>query len=527
MRSKNHSFILRAVRYICLLFLIGGGFVTIISTGDGIDVIRDVSMPDPDEEDAKDNSGRAVAVAAEEGTLKWAFPAGTLATSPAIAPDGTIYVASHDSNVYAVYPNGTLRWAFPTGGRTRSSPAVGPDGTIYAGSEDRKLYAINPNGTQEWAFSTGGWVVSSPAVGPDGTIYVGSHDGYLYAVNPDGTRKWAFKTLGGFQRDWVVSSPAVDCDGTIYVGSEDHRLYAINPKDGSQKWAFLTGAAVSSSPAIDADGTIYVESFDGYFYAINPDGSQKWTIRVGDGGHSCPAIGPDGTIYVGSYYDGKLYAISPSGNQQWVFPLGGQAASAAVGSDGIIYVGSKGGTFYAINPDGSERWSFSSGWVYQTSPVVDSDGTIYVGSSSHKSLYAINSGSKGLADSAWPVFHHDIRHTALNCFEIVAVEIDIKPGSHPNGIDLKSEGVLAVAVLTGDKFDAYNIDPGTCVFAGAEPEGWTMEDVDDDGDYDMLFHWRTQDLDLSKNSKEATLTGFTVDGMEIVGTDSVSIVLKK
>ena len=55
-----------------------------------------------------------------------------------------------------------------------SSPAIASDGTIYVGSEDSKLYAINPNGTLQWAYTTGGSVYSSPALASDGTIYVGS-----------------------------------------------------------------------------------------------------------------------------------------------------------------------------------------------------------------------------------------------------------------------------------------------------------------------------------------------------------------
>ena len=37
---------------------------------------------------------------------------------------------------------GTVLWEFVTGGHVSSSPAIGPDGTVYVGSEDNKLYAI-------------------------------------------------------------------------------------------------------------------------------------------------------------------------------------------------------------------------------------------------------------------------------------------------------------------------------------------------------------------------------------------------
>ena len=57
-----------------------------------------------------------------------------------------IYVGSEDFNVYAVNADGTLRWKLPTGGMVFSSPAIGPDGTVYVGSCDSCLYAISDSG---------------------------------------------------------------------------------------------------------------------------------------------------------------------------------------------------------------------------------------------------------------------------------------------------------------------------------------------------------------------------------------------
>ena len=107
------------------------------------------------------------------------------------------------------------------------------------------------------------------------------------------------------------------------------------------------------------------------------------------------------------------------------------------------------------------------------------------------------------------------------CGEVI---IDIKPGSYPNSINLKSRGVVPVAVLTTDDYDAALIDPDTVSFAGADPVRWTMEDVDDDGDEDLLLHFKTQELDLNESSTDATLTGFTYGGTTIWGTDTVNIV---
>ena len=108
----------------------------------------------------------------------------------------------------------------------------------------------------------------------------------------------------------------------------------------------------------------------------------------------------------------------------------------------------------------------------------------------------------------------------------IEVVIDIKPGSDPNSINLKSKGVVPVAVLSNEEFDASDVDPTTVVFAGASPLRWTQEDVDGDGLMDMLFFFKTQVLDLVESSTDATLTGKTIDGVQIEGTDTVNIVPK-
>jgi hypothetical protein len=105
--------------------------------------------------------------------------------------------------------------------------------------------------------------------------------------------------------------------------------------------------------------------------------------------------------------------------------------------------------------------------------------------------------------------------------------IDIKPGSDQNCINRGSRGVVPVAVLTTGDFDVCMINPDTAQFAGAWPERWKLVDVDDDGDDDLLFHFRTQDLNLLDSSTEATLTADLFTGEEVFGTDEVRIVPSK
>jgi hypothetical protein len=92
-------------------------------------------------------------------------------------------VGSHDKNIYAIDKAGVLKWKFNTSGEVKSSPALGPDGTLYVGSSDKNIYAIDKAGVLKWKFNTSGEVKSSPALGPDGTLYVGSGDYNIYAID--------------------------------------------------------------------------------------------------------------------------------------------------------------------------------------------------------------------------------------------------------------------------------------------------------------------------------------------------------
>ena len=112
----------------------------------------------------------------------------------------------------------------------------------------------------------------------------------------------------------------------------------------------------------------------------------------------------------------------------------------------------------------------------------------------------------------------------------IEVEIDIKPGSYPNSINPNAGGVIPVAILTTDIFDASTVDPQTVELegAGARSKGksgryGSMEDVDGDGDLDLVVQIEN-DIDWDTDATEATLTGETYDGIHIQGTDTVNIV---
>ena len=107
------------------------------------------------------------------------------------------------------------------------------------------------------------------------------------------------------------------------------------------------------------------------------------------------------------------------------------------------------------------------------------------------------------------------------------VTIDIKPGSDPNSVNPRSKGVVPVAVLGSTDFDATQIDYSTVTFGpdGASPaHDGHVEDVNDDGYPDMVFHFKTRDTGIICGDTKATLMGDTFDGLSVTGTDTVKTV---
>ena len=107
----------------------------------------------------------------------------------------------------------------------------------------------------------------------------------------------------------------------------------------------------------------------------------------------------------------------------------------------------------------------------------------------------------------------------------IQVEIDIKPGETPNNMKPAGKQNIPVAVLTTDTFDATQVDWETVRFGpdGAfESHGRAhVEDVDLDGDIDIVLHFHTQDTGIQCGDTVATLTGETFGGEFITGSDSI------
>jgi len=117
--------------------------------------------------------------------------------------------------------------------------------------------------------------------------------------------------------------------------------------------------------------------------------------------------------------------------------------------------------------------------------------------------------------------------------KVIPVAIDIKAGSYPNAVNLGSYGLIPVAILSSDQFDATTVDPETVELAGAgvAVRGKSnkymahQEDVNGDGLVDLVVQVATENLSPEwLQDGFAVLTGKTFDGVPIEGKDKITIV---
>jgi hypothetical protein len=107
-----------------------------------------------------------------------------------------------------------------------------------------------------------------------------------------------------------------------------------------------------------------------------------------------------------------------------------------------------------------------------------------------------------------------------------SVAVDIRPGSDSNVVNPRSRGRIEVAILSAESFDATTVDPATVRFGinGATAVRWEFDDVDRDGDLDLILQFRTQDTGIACGETTASVTGQTFTGQQIMGSDSVRTV---
>jgi large repetitive protein len=276
------------------------------------------------------NDGNLYTFDALDGdALRGNVPLTGVLASPTVAgaPNtGVVYAGSLSTGTFAVCPNNVLRWASQLVG-VASTPAIDPEGNLYVvgSSSARTVVSLDgASGLPNWIFTATSPINASPIFAPpplggaDGTLYVVDGLGRLFAIDAlNGTSPGVIfdaraQTVGAE----VFASPALGTDGTIYVADTTGTLTAVDPRESRVKWTWRTpnGAAIYSSPLIAVvDKTVIFGADDGFVYAVQDLGTEaatRWTFETGGSVRSSPALANDGTIVIGSS-DRNVYALRP------------------------------------------------------------------------------------------------------------------------------------------------------------------------------------------------------------------------
>jgi hypothetical protein len=195
----------------------------------------------------------------------------------------------------------------------------------------------------------------------------------------------------------------------------------------------------------------------------------------------------------------------------------------------------------SVDPDGGE---LTYEWDLNLARDSDSDGNPSndVDAAFATAVYLFPIGQTDIAlvvrDASGLASEPDITSVQIS---IIEVAIDIKPGSYPNFINMKSHGVVPVAFLSDETFDATTIDPRTITLRGEDVGDGLIElrgrknikpmarfkDVDRDGDMDLLVMLDIQKLFDYEVNALCILGARTYDGYVVRGSDTIQIVPKR
>ena len=115
---------------------------------------------------------------------------------------------------------------------------------------------------------------------------------------------------------------------------------------------------------------------------------------------------------------------------------------------------------------------------------------------------------------------------------LIAVQIDVRPGTFPNSVNPTSSGIIPVAIFSTSAFDApVEIDVTSLTLAGASvrmagASGRALciaDDVNRDGLNDLRCSFEN-DLQIAPGDTTVVLRGRTFGGRTIYGEDSIQIV---
>lgn len=232
--------------------------------------------------------GRLVAVALDDGAVRWSYPIAGHA-EPA-AGDGLVFAASTDAIVALERATGSRRWD-----RSLPEPPAAPlywdTGWLIVSLAGGDLLALRASdGALVWRAALGASLSAAPAPALD-RLYLGLADGRVVAADlASGREVWTRRI------DGPASGLAASGD-RLFVGTAARTLVSLDVRTGRQHWRWRLGGAVQGAPAAD-ERRVYVATLDNVLRAFDRG---RGHLRWRQGLPARPAAGPvllDGRVVV-------------------------------------------------------------------------------------------------------------------------------------------------------------------------------------------------------------------------------------
>jgi outer membrane protein assembly factor BamB len=224
----------------------------------------------------------------------------------------------------------------------------------------------------------------------------------VYAVDmKSGNQLWSFRGQGGgflnTNRTLLITTPVVTEDGLVIVmdSSSKHVIYALDPNDlnadnvPNVKWKFSNAKGLWIAPPLIVGNRLFAPNSDGNVYVLDlHDGrSDKQAIKVipvskeqgGDDRLWGQPVTDGERLFITSL-DKSVIAIDLASYEiLWHEDIGGAVpGGAAIGGDGMLYVGSLAKKLERFDPltGDHEPVLETNGWIWGT-PVPDGDNLYF------------------------------------------------------------------------------------------------------------------------------------------------------
>ena len=514
--------------------------------------------------------------------------------------NGKVYVLVWPENLNAFNLDGSSAWTIAVGsvGYNFNEGPIIDEGYVYV-KAGAMLQKYDAAGLLQWASSASG-ANTQPSIMGD-HVYSNSESGQIQKFD----KSTGAQIIGsGFPISTGSSMSALTTvNGKIFHKADI--LYAYDADDGTLLWSEYAGGngTYYGSPAVSG-GAVYVYGYiDGQLYAFDENTGATLTgfpsVDLSPGGArnwGSPTIVGD-KIFIGAGQSQMLKVLGAAGTAQagqllaeyltFSTDFQGFDLCSPVVSDGWVFAMLDGGGLYAFyggddphsgalvinddesctesqdvtlaldnndNPDVVEmRISedpFFTGAMWE--PYSETTTWTLSAGFGTKTVYAQLKDTFGQLSN---VFTDQIDYLE-SCGSVVPVFVDIKPGSCPNPLNLKSKGVLPVAVLGTEDLDITTIDPTTIRLSREGVEGEVRpirsdhEDVatpfegelcdchelNGDGYPDLTLKFKTQELvetlglgEVAGETIPLTLTGELMEsegGTPIKGEDCLWVLDK-